>query len=180
MGADRLRASSGFLLMLAALVLCLPLPWVVAAAVAALVHECGHYLAICCFTRKNVGITFSAFSARMPLPEMGRGAELVCALAGPVFGMLLLLLARWWPRTAICALGQSAFNLLPVYPLDGGRALRCGLEMRLDPPRVEKVCAVVAWIFKVLLVGLSVYAAFFLDFGLLPLLVMLTLLFRIK
>lgn len=180
MGAERLRASSGFFLMLAALLLCLPLPWVTAAAVAALVHEGGHYLAICCLSRKKTFISFSAFSARMPLPEMSRGAELLCALAGPVAGLFLVLLARWWPRMALCALGQSVFNLLPIYPLDGGRAFKCALEMRLNPPRVEKVCAVVALVFKVLLMGGSVYAAFFLDLGLLPLLVTVTLLFRLK
>lgn len=180
MGNERIQARGGFFLMLALLLLCLPLPWFLAAAAAAAVHECGHLLAIFCYRRKQLAISFSAFSAKIPLPEMGTGAELLCALAGPMAGLLLLFAARWLPRMALCALTQSAFNLLPIYPLDGGRVLRCALAVCVPPPKAEKICNAAATVTRILLAGAAVYAAFFLDLGLLPLLLAAVLLFRLK
>ena len=180
MEGERLRISGGMWLMLPAVLLCLPLPWVIAVFLAALVHECGHLLAIYWISGKKASMVISAFSARIPLPEMTCGAEFVCALAGPAAGLFLILLYRWIPRTAICALVQSLFNLLPVYPLDGGRALRCGLEMLIPPVLARKICDAVACVVRVLLAGISIYAAFFWDLGFFSLLVMAVMLFRLK
>ena len=44
-------------------------------------------------------------------------------MAGPAGGFMLLLLKRAFPALAICGFLQSAFNLIPVYPLDGGSVL---------------------------------------------------------
>lgn len=43
---------------------------------------------------------------------------------GPIFGLLPVLLWEKCPRLAFCATLLSAWNMLPIYPLDGGRALR--------------------------------------------------------
>jgi Zn-dependent protease len=56
--------------------------------------------------------------------------EMLCALAGPLGGLSLLFLLRTFPEVAICALVQSVFNLLPVYPFDGGRALLAIIRIR--------------------------------------------------
>lgn len=56
---------------------------------------------------------------------MSTGRELIAVLAGPAASLLLLSLVRVFPRVAICGLIQGIYNLLPIYPLDGGKALRC-------------------------------------------------------
>ena len=73
---------------------------------------------------------------------MTPGRELACALAGPCGSLLLACLGQWLPGLALCAFIQGCFNLLPLYPLDGGRALACGLQMCF-PNRWEGVLRVI-------------------------------------
>lgn len=180
MVGKRAVISGGFCLIVAAMVLFLPLPWIGAMVLAASVHEMGHYFAIRILCGRGVGVHLYSFAARMPLPEMARWKECVCALAGPLAGLSLLLAARWLPRTAVFALGQSVYNLMPIYPLDGGRALCCLLSMTLPPPKVRRICKAVETACRIVVVLLAVYAAFHFDLGLLPLLAVCLFLFRVK
>lgn len=173
----KVTLSGGFCLFLASMVLFLPLPWTLAMIVAAAVHELGHYLAICACCGRGEGIQLHAYQARMHLPPMGRWQECVCALAGPAAGLSLLLVGRWMPRTAICALGQSVYNLMPIYPLDGGRALRCLLAALTPPPVVDRACLIVEKLCRAFVIILSVYASFVYDLGVLPLLSVFVMLF---
>ena len=99
------------------------------------------------------------------------GKECFCALAGPCGGLLLLVFARWIPRTAICAAFQSAFNLLPVYPLDGGRALRCGAQLVLSEKATEILCTAAEVGTLALLALLGVFGSVMLHQGLMPILI---------
>lgn len=151
-------------LLLAFAVLILPLKWVGAVVVAATIHELGHYAALRLCGVVVSGITVSLDGARMCVGEMNRRQELLCAIAGPLAGILLFPLRYHIPRICFCAMIHSLYNLLPIYPLDGGRVLRCiGSN--------ERISTVIEWLF-ILLIGLAgVLGCVVLNLGLLPVLV---------
>ena len=161
--------SSGCCVMLAWMFLVLPVRWILPAMLAVFFHEACHYLAILLCTGKTASVGFYSFAARMPLPQMGRGQELFCALAGPLGGLLLGLLLPVFPRLALCGLIQSLYNLLPVYPLDGGRALRSLLKILLPPIYADWVCIFLQWLCIGSLLILGIYAAAVWKLGLFPL-----------
>lgn len=150
------------MLLLALVLLLLPIGWVLAWFGAVAFHEAFHYLALRLSGSKIFSIQLCASGAVMNTEPLNRGREFICTLAGPVGGLLLLLLSRWFPRVAICGLFQSLYNLLPIFPLDGGRAMRCVLG--------ERICQIVEWCVLVFIVLFAIYAAIFLKLGMLPLL----------
>ena len=125
----RIRIDYGFFIFAAALLLIIPIRWIFAAFLAALAHELGHYLAVRLMGGEVSGGDISWRGARMEMFPMSPGRELVCILAGPAASLLLLCLARIFPRVAICGLIQGCYNLLPIAPLDGGRALHFLLSL---------------------------------------------------
>ena len=125
-------------LMGALLLLTLPLPWLAGAVAAAGIHEAGHLLAIRLLGAPMSKIRVGCRGAKIHTCFSDPWREFLCAAAGPAAGLLLLLAARWFPRIAVCGLVQSIYNLLPVYPLDGGRMLFCVLE-RMAPGKAEKL-----------------------------------------
>ncbi len=180
MDPRKIGVSGGFCLVLALMLLLMPLQWLCAALAAACFHELCHYLAIRACGGGAPGLRLYSFAALMPLPEMSRGRELACALAGPVGGLCLLAFARWIPRTAICAGVQSVYNLLPVFPLDGGRAIRCILSMGFPPPRAEKLGAGIEKLCLLGICAMALYGAVVLRLGLVPLIPAALLLIRVK
>lgn len=123
------------------LLLVLPLSWMAAFFLASAVHETFH-LGVLLFLRKPIlEFRIGLAGMKMEIPELSYRQELVCALAGPLGGLCLTLCNRWYPELAMCALVQSVYNLLPIYPLDGGRALRCLAHMLLRE-NADILCAV--------------------------------------
>ena len=111
------------------MLLLLPLRWCFAMAAASAVHELFHITAVrlCAGRINRMCIRFGGAVIEADIMKQGR--ELLCILAGPLGSLCLVLLCRFLPEIAVCALLQSAYNLLPLPYLDGGRALRCILEM---------------------------------------------------
>ncbi len=172
--------SAWLLITLALGLLVLPLWWVLAAVLAAVWHEACHYFVLRLCGGRAISLKAGLSGASMEVRGLSPAQELVCALAGPVGSLLLLLFARWLPRTAICAGFQGLYNLLPVYPLDGGRAVRCLTELCLPPEIGSKICKCLEQICLLGLVLLALYGCFGLHLGLAPLVVGAGIICRIK
>lgn len=157
------------------MLLLLPLPWLLAALCAGIVHELGHYLAIRAFRIPVYGVSLQGAGARIRTGEMSRLQEVICSSAGPFFGGLLFLLFPIVPRIAVCGLLQTAYNLLPFPNFDGGRILRSLLSHFLSENRAKGIQSLICRGFLVisgivlchfnLLVGLTVLATFLQSIG---------------
>ena len=119
-----IETDGGFWLILGLMVLLFPVRVLAGILLAAAIHEAGHILAVrLCGGRIN-RIRLHIGGAELIAAPLSPGRELLCILAGPAAGALTVLAWRIFPELAVAGLLQTAFNLLPLPNLDGGRALR--------------------------------------------------------
>lgn len=155
-------------LYLALLLLLLPLPWVLAALLAAAFHEGCHLAALYLCGGALQGFRAGVRGMTMTVGGMDYRQELLCAAAGPLGSLFLLLLHRSFPEIALCGAVQGLYNLLPLYPYDGGRILRC-LGMLLFPSKAISVCRYTEIFTCVFLAGCACLTLVFLGFdGMIP------------
>ena len=148
----------------------LTLGFVMAVFGCVLLHECGHALAARRYGIGTRDITLLPIGGLARLDRMPEepGRELVVAIAGPLVNVAIaiglavgLLAARG--MGGLIAMGEPdaanplqgrflesllavnillvAFNLLPAFPMDGGRVLRAILATRLDHARATRIAA---------------------------------------
>ncbi|MDO5545637.1 MAG: hypothetical protein Q4F81_07425 [Eubacteriales bacterium] len=153
-----IRVQPSAYLMAAALVLLLPLDWLLAAIMAAVFHEAGHLIAIHAAGGRVSSVSIDFLGARIHTGPLENRAEFFCAAAGPTASLLLLSLCRWFPQLALCGLVQGMFNLIPVHPMDGGRMLYCMLR-RLCPRQADRVLHRIEWVILFGILSLSLTLA---------------------
>ena len=139
-------------------------------AVVALQHECAHAFAAYKLGYKLNAIVLMPFGAVIDgdLTEISFKDEIYVALCGPLCNLLtaVFFVALWWFQPTMYAFTDTAFysslsialiNLLPAYPLDGGRILHCALARHFlktqpEPSKAKKkarlVCLLITLLFS--------------------------------
>lgn len=140
------------------------LPLVLAAFGCVLLHEFGHALTARRFGIGTADITLYPIGGVARLTRMPRapGVELAIALAGPAVNLAIA--AALYPIASrdgfagellAVNLVLALFNLIPAFPMDGGRVLRALLGGGIGRARATSIAAGVG---RALAVGFGVYS----------------------
>lgn len=148
-----------------------------------LLHELGHAL-----TAKKLGIpiidivlTPICGLARLERSPAGPWDEVRVAIAGPLVNLLVamilglvlgwqqvtfsldptvitssIVLTLFWINLSLCVI-----NLLPIFPMDGGRILRAVLSMALDNAKATTLAARLGQLLSICVVFLGLYSGFY-------------------
>lgn len=135
----KLQISVRVFILLAVAAMILPWRWLFAMLTAASIHEMGHLLVLRLQKVTVEGVQIDISGARILTAFLSPRQELLCACAGPGAAALLIGLGRLYPELAICAFIQSAYNLIPIMPFDGGRIMRCVINSIFPQYIAEKV-----------------------------------------
>ena len=155
---------------LAILLLIVPLRLLIAAIISAVTHELFHILALRFLCVPIDEVYIGLRGAKISTQPMTQKQELFCALAGPIGGILLIPFYRWIPAISLCAFAQSLYNLLPLYPTDGGRVLRCCAHLLLPDKDAHVFTCGLEILTLSMIVAVSIYGSFWLHLGIIPLL----------
>jgi Zn-dependent protease len=179
MKIGKVRISGGALLALAAVYFFDTAEFALFVLAAALAHELGHFLAcralklrLDCFEIEMWGLNLRVEGV---LPYR---ADFIAALAGPFMSLLFSFFAAAIARHGgfeggyvLAGLSFLFFfmNILPICPLDGGRALYALVASKSGQEKADKVCAVTgcALIFMVLCAGAYIFIRTRVNFTLL-------------
>lgn len=149
----------------------------------AAIHECGHLLAgiLLGFKPENIilsplglSIQFKIFedeyNKKIAKSNMMEVKKILIALAGPMTNLLIILLFcifRFsnlnleliiYSNLIICL-----FNLIPIYPLDGGRILKSFFSLLIGRYKANNLISVISNVFMIILTFFSSILVFYLE-----------------
>lgn len=148
--------------------------------ISVILHEAGHLAALLLCGAKIYRLRLEALGAAIETEPLSYPKELASAAAGPTVNLLLFSLTlRKNPPFAMVNLCLLVFNLLPFYPLDGGRMLRALLSMFCSDRAVCLTEEIIGGMFFFSLLGGAVYLTCVCHIGLWPVLVWALLFLRV-
>ena len=170
---NNINISIYFIFFIIILVLSKDIKAIIFYSFAVFMHELAHY-----FVAKKLGYNLNKFYL-MPYGVclnyqeniFSGNDEILIALAGPFFNLLLCIvcLALWWlfPQLyyfldyfCFANLILGGFNLLPCFPLDGGRVFVNLLSKKIDREKAYKIANSLNIIFSLILVILFLVSIF--------------------
>lgn len=118
----------------------------------ALLHEFAHYVVASRMGYSMQKIRLMPFGAELfgDFDSFQNRDELKVAIAGPImnFCICIVVLGLWWIKPVVYSftdvffstnLVMGIFNLLPIFPLDGGRILLCLLSKNMERKKSAKI-----------------------------------------
>ena len=143
-------------------------------------HEYGHSLVAKYLGYNTNGIVFDLYGAGLRSDSyFDRKHDILISIAGPFVNILIILIAMagWWlvpssyiitKNLVICNLVVMIFNLLPIYPLDGGRIVVAVFGKKIKKQKLLKISSFVCLIAGVLFFVMFILSCFFvINFNLL-------------
>lgn len=145
----------------------------ISCTVLALMHEVAH-----AFVSERLGyklnkIVLMPYGALVSgdIDELGISDEIKIAVAGPIFNFVFafFVAALWWffPETYAytdilytCSLSMGIINLIPAFPLDGGRVLYALISKKFGEKKAIKTCKIVSLLIFLVLICIFVYSCF--------------------
>lgn len=133
-------------------------------------HELAHAAAMLACGGRIRRLTLRFADLYLEAAGLGYRQEFFAALAGPLANLACGAAFRVrWPAFAAYSLILGLYNLLPVWPLDGGRMIRCVLLARLPITQAEHISEIVSFAACAVLLLIGVFLTFFRKSGLWPL-----------
>lgn len=146
--------------------------FIVALFACVLLHELGHALTAQRYGIRTRDITLLPIGgvARLERMPTESGQELLIALAGPAVNLVIAAVAYGalallpdpdpmglLPRLAVANVAIMGFNLLPAFPMDGGRVLRAVLATRMGRVAATRRAAAIGRGFAIVFVMLGLW-----------------------
>lgn len=123
MNRPNIQVTAYAYLVAATAVLLLPFQWLVSWVISVSVHELSHLMVLKLWKISVLEISFGGSGAKISTAPLTPLQEIICAAAGPLSSLSLILFADRFPVLALMGVAQSLFNLIPLYPMDGSRIL---------------------------------------------------------
>lgn len=134
-------------------------------ALSALWHELWHLAVLWLIGKKVASVRSGGLGISLKTGLLGYCDEIKVCLAGPLASLLAAVLffiaarqnsSKEFTFLFVSNLALFLLNILPVYPLDAGRALYCALSLYTDTVKSAKIIRLISFIFLLPLSLLSV------------------------